>query len=462
MGFLDHYAIRNIYGALPYFLQNWAISLVGWGVRRRRLGRNFSSLLKSYIERDSWARDRLRAFRDERLREFVLSAVSEVPHYQALIRKMGMSPEEAASPEGFSSLPILSKQDVNSNPHQFNNPGVSKRGVLEQETSGTTGTALAFPVETDSHREQWAVWWRHRFRHGLSLDTWSGLFGGHPIVPQGHRNGRFWRINRPLKQVMFSNYHMSDTNLVLYLEEIRRRGLTWLHGYPSALALLAEAALRTGFELPELRWITTGAETLRDSQAEMMRLAFGIDAVEHYGLSEGVANISQCSEGNYHVDEDFSYVEFIPHAEIAGVHRIVGTNLTNRAFPLLRYDTMDLVVVEEGGCGCGLPGRVVSKIIGREDDYVATPSGHRVGRLDHIFKGVEGIREAQIIQDSPSSLLFRIATAAGFDKVNEDLILTRTRQFLGTEMEVTLEYVDEIYRTSAGKLKFVVSKVDEV
>ena len=157
MGFLDHYAIRNIYGALPYFLQNWAVSLVGWGVRLRRYGRDFGRLLESYVAREGWDEEQLEAFRDERLREFVLRSVSEVPYYQALLRRLGATPEEVATPEGFRLLPIISKQDVNASLLEFRNRAFSKRDVLEQETSGTTGTALAFPIAIHSHREQWAV-----------------------------------------------------------------------------------------------------------------------------------------------------------------------------------------------------------------------------------------------------------------------------------------------------------------
>ena len=372
-----------------------------------------------------------------------------------------MIPEEAATPEGISKLPILDRRVVNANLQRFHNPFITKGKVLERETSGTTGTPLKFPVEEAAHREQWAVWWRYWMRHGIKLGTWSGLCGGHPIVPQGSKSQRFWRTNWPLKNVMFSNYHMSKAHLPRYLKEIKRRKLTWLHGYPSSLVLLAEGALAAGIELPQLRWITTGAETLRDMQGEKIRLAFGVDAIQHYGLSEGVANISQCPAGNYHVDEDFSYVELIPHPQIPGVHKIVGTNFANPAFPLIRYDTGDLAVIKEDGCKCGLPGRAVSRILGRVDDYIVTPEGNSVGRLDHIFKGIDGIREAQIVQESPGQLLYRISKSGSEESINETLILERSRQFLGSKMKIAFEYVDKIYRTGSGKMEFVVSHLDK-
>lgn len=108
------------------------------------------------------------------------------------------------------------------------------------------------------------------------------------------------------------------------------------------------------------------------------------------------ANISQCLEGFLHVDEDFAAVEFLPAG--GDQYRIVGTNLSNLAFPLIRYDTGDLATLTDAICECGRPGRIVEHLDGRQEDYVVTRSGAQLGRIDHIFKDMINIREAQIRQ----------------------------------------------------------------
>ena len=148
-----------------------------------------------------------------------------------------------------------------------------------------------------------------------------------------------------------------------------------------------------------VRWVTVGGENLLKGQEEVMTRAFGIRPLQHYGLAEAVANISQCERGRLHVDEDFAAVEFLPEESGQG-HRIVGCNFTNLATPLLRYDTGDVVTIDEQGCGCGRPGRVVAAIDGRREDYVELGNGARVGRMDHVFKDMTNIREAQIVYRS--------------------------------------------------------------
>jgi hypothetical protein len=132
--------------------------------------------------------------------------------------------------------------------------------------------------------------------------------------------------------------------------------------------LLAGLLLERGETLSYTpRWITTGAENLMPHQAGIIREAFGRFPVQHYGMAEAVANFFQCPAGALHVDEDFAAVEFLPVAGEEGL-RVVGTNLSNPATPLLRYDVGDRVEIAASSCACGLPGRVIACVDGRQED----------------------------------------------------------------------------------------------
>ena len=68
--------------------------------------------------------------------------------------------------------------------------------------------------------------------------------------------------------------------------------------------------------------------------------------------------------------------------------QIVGTTIHNAAMPFLRYATGDFARLSHQPCPCGRAFPVVENIEGRQDDYVITPSGKWIGRLDIPFKGV--------------------------------------------------------------------------
>jgi phenylacetate-CoA ligase len=258
---------------------------------------------------------------------------------------------------------------------------------------------------------------------------------------------------------------MSPENLTAYVNELRSRRPPWLHGYPSLLALLAAHLVDTGSDLGyDVRWVTTGAENLLPHQSLLMERAFGVKPLQHYGLTEGVANISQCELRALHVDEDFAAVEFIPVGGNGsnGLHRIVGTNLSNLATPLIRYDSQDLATLREGGsCSCGRPGRVVERIDGRSEDYVVLGNGVRLGRMDHIFKDMVNIQEAQIHQVRPGEITIRVVRGRDYVDEDERALLRETAKRVGGDMKTRIEYVSVLTRSSQGKLRLVVSEIPE-
>jgi phenylacetate-CoA ligase len=262
--------------------------------------------------------------------------------------------------------------------------------------------------------------------------------------------------------VLFSGYHMNATNLPDYVSELRRRRPPWIHGYPSLLSLLAAYLVDSGQELGyAVRWVTTGAENLLPHQSAVIEEGLGVKPVQHYGLAEGVANISQCELGAFHVDEDYAAVEFVPLGN-DGLHRIVGTNFTNPAAPFIRYDTQDLATIREGAsCSCGRPGRVVEGIDGRREDYVVLANGTRIGRMDHIFKDLTSIREAQIHQSRPGEIKIRVVRGRAYREADELALVRETVKRVGQETKLEVEYVDALPRSSNGKLRLVVSEVPD-
>jgi phenylacetate-CoA ligase len=254
---------------------------------------------------------------------------------------------------------------------------------------------------------------------------------------------------------------MSPSHLPYYVEELRQRRLLWLHGYPSLLSTLAAHLLDREIDLGyRVRWITIGAENLMSHQAELIHRAFGVRPRQHYGMSEGVANISECEQGSLHVDEDFAVVEFLPHPSGSG-YRIVGTNLSNLATPLLRYEVQDLATLAETACGCGRPGRIVASVDGRQEDYILLPGGARLGRLDHVFKDLTIIREAQIVQGRVGEVSVRVVRSRGYGAADERRLLKELRSRIGVDTAVSIDYVETLPRSRTGKLRFVVSELPE-
>lgn len=447
----------GVYPRLPIPLQNLFCSLAGWKLRRMRFAGEYPRLLGEAKARTFLPAAELLRYRDERLRRFVDHAVATTPYYRDLFARLRLNPSDIRSLADLEQLPILSKAEIQSRPLDFQSQAPGDR-TYPSHTSGSTGAGLTFRITRASLREQWAIWWRYWSWHGLTPGVWSALFTGRSIVPLEQQHAPFWRINRPGRQILFSGYHMSETTLPAYIDELERRHPPWIVGYPSLLAAVAEHLVSHGRKLNyQVRWVSTASENLQPHQQMLIRAAFGVSPFQHYGNSEAVASFAECPAGRLHVDEDFSAVEFVPSADYGGGCRVVGTNFSNPATPLLRYEVQDMATPSDELCSCGRASRVVATVDGRQEDYVVLANGARLGRLDHAFKDLDRIREAQIHQARPGAITVRVVRSPEYTEVDERRLRAELAQRLGDSTEIAVEYHEKLPRTAAGKLRFVVS-----
>ncbi|MGA9762909.1 MAG: hypothetical protein WBQ14_10855 [Gaiellaceae bacterium] len=225
------------------------------------------------------------------------------------------------------------------------------------------------------------------------------------------------------------------------------------------MALIASYLVETKTDLGyEVRWITTSSENLLPMHADLMERAFGVRPVQHYGMVEAIGNLSECDKGKLHVDEELGSIEFIPITE--SLYRVVGTNVTNRAMPLIRFECNDHVTIDPGeSCSCGRPGRVITRVDGRQEDYVVLQNGVRLGRVDRIFFGLPNIREAQIRQERIGEMQVLVRRGTQYGKEDEERLRAEIAKTIHDGTRVTIDYVDDIERTASGKLRLVVSSV---
>lgn len=450
---------EEVYKSLPITLQHLACSIEGWRLSNRRYNHEFGEIQRALHGRVGCRLEEQQQLRNARLHAHVQAAI-QCPFWIERFKKYGVNASVHNLEDELKKLPVLTKVEVQDQAEAIRNPSIDKEGLLSSHTSGTTGSGLVFAETSTAEKERWAVWWRYRGWHGLTQDMWCGYFGGRSVVPLTQSAPPFWRLNYPGRQILFSGYHLSPTTADAYLDALDKYSPSWLHGYPSILSLIAGYLLERGRPLKRTPVVvTTGAENLLPQQKQLMQQAFGCPVRQHYGQAESVANISECPDGHLHVDEDFALVEFLPVDEQSDVRKIVGTNWSNPAFPLIRYDTGDHVRFPVASPSCRMSGRVVESVDGRKEDYVVLPSGVRLGRLDHIFKDLTQIREAQIYQPARDMIILKIVKRERYGPEDERRLLDEAYKRLGQEMAIKLEYVTALERSRTGKLRFVISEV---
>ncbi|MCA9218190.1 MAG: phenylacetate--CoA ligase family protein [Planctomycetales bacterium] len=443
---------ERIYSSLPVTLQNFVCCIKGLQIRRQRYDARFLALLNEAKNRVKWTGEQVADYQAERLMRFVEHAIKNVPYYA----ETGIRVKDVRSVEDLHKLPVINKENVRANRSKFIASNVHKREIVHCHTSGTTGAGLKFLSTRDAIREQWAVWWRFRSTYGIPLHETCAYFGGRSVVPVQQAKPPYCRFNIPCGQLMLSAYHLSGNTVSSYVETLNRRQPKWFHGYPSFMSTLAQLMVENDLALDySPKWVTTGSENMLDHQREAIYNAFGVTPAQSYGMSEAVANISERPNGALTVDEDFAYTEFVPNDGHS--YRVVGTNFTNLAMPLIRYEVGDLVTISDDDRMTGW--RTVSTLDGRQEDSIVTANGSVVGRLDHIFKDAVNVREAQIYQPDTSRLIVRIVPERNYGAGDEAALRQEFASRIGSGTLVQFDIVESIEKTSRGKLRFVISDV---
>lgn len=452
-------SIRSLYYTLPQPAKNLISTAYGFQQRRTRYGKVFQETLNFLRESQLWSNEKLFEYQREKVSEFLKDAIQNTPFYKN---------DPLYQENSLENFPLIKKQDLREHLQNFYHSDLKKIPHIWAHTSGTTGSAIVFPISREHFKREYAF-------HALAYE-WGGVSltnrdrvafcSGHPVAQPNRQKPPFWVYDYANNWLYFSSYHLTSENLKHYIRELEIFQPKMLGGYPSSIYLLAMAYEKFGSKSLKLKSIFTSSETLLNFQRQKIESAFDTKIFNLYGNTEKCAYIIECEKGELHLKLEHSAVEILNEqnekCKNGETGRIISTCFGNRAFPLIRYDVGDAVTIAKNQTSlCGRGGVLIEKIIGRVEDYIVTPDGRFVGRLDHLFKDSLNVKEAQIVQKQRDEILIRLVCEKDFTEKDEQLILQEARLRLGDGIEIKFEQVSEIPRAANGKFRFVVSEIPQ-
>lgn len=301
---------------------------------------------------EGWNSDRVAEYQDHRASQVQAFAARFSPHYRAVGASEG--------PQGLGS--ITTKEDIRRGFDDYRLRWMPARTVT---TGGTNGVPAMVSVSIQSTLIEWghiAYTWGMA---GVDVTCPKLTFRG-STLGQGFAERPFF-YQATYNHFAVSPFHLSPGLFQNLLDEMGDFRPVAIWGYPSAITPFAQWVREVG-PLPALqsiRAVLLASEGAFDWQVELFKQAFGAAVVRWYGQSEKVAFASGCPRGDdaYHVHPTYGQVELVDD-------RIVATGFTNRAMPLLRYDTEDTAGELQAGCECGSPFPTLKKVRGRWDQML--------------------------------------------------------------------------------------------
>jgi phenylacetate-CoA ligase len=455
------------YFALPIFIQNWSVTAAGYARFRSRFGSHFQRILREWEDSVQWPEERLLDLQRRRLRALIEHARRHVPYYRDLPEPSRSEDPVEAIREMLSEIPPLEKWVYRDHPEAFLARDLSRGSLVSGYTSGTTGSALPLWCTPEALAEEYASVWRMRRSCGVASPREPNLtFNGSMIVPFDQTEPPFWRTSAYDRRTLFSVYHMAPENLPAYIDAAHNLPARYVEGYPSAIHLVARSMLREGRPIPpgRITAVFTSSESLLAFQRQTIEKAFNAPVRDRYGVSEKCVSMTECERGFLHVDMEFGIVEVEgePDADGSVTGPLVVTGLASDATPMLRYRIGDVGTRMGKPCACGRLGDVFEHVDGRIEDYVLTPDGRLIGRLDHIFKQQYQVAEAQILQETRDAIDILLVPREGYGDASSALLIKEARARLGSEIEIRIRTVDHIPREPNGKFRAVKSKVGTI
>lgn len=324
-------------------------------------------------EIETASREQIHQWQSERLVKQVQHVWEHVPFYRKKMEEAGVTPEDIQSADDLHKLPFLTKDDLkNCYPY-----GLLAKPLGEcvriQSTSGTTGKrVVAFYTQHDIDL------WEECCARALTaagatnedvcqVSYGYGLFtGGAGLNGGSHKIGA---LTLP----------MSSGNTDRQIQFMMDLGSTILCCTPSYAAYLGESINERGVkDRIKLKAGIFGAEAWTEEMRQDIQEKLGIKAYDIYGLTEisGPGVSFECSEqAGMHINEDHFIAEVInpetgevlPYGEKG---ELVFTCITKEAFPLLRYRTRDICILNAEKCKCGRTHIRMTKPLGRSDDML--------------------------------------------------------------------------------------------
>ncbi len=455
--------INSLYLRSPIFVKNLFATLYGFVLHRKRHKEHYFSTYKLLKETEFLSTEQLKEIQLPLLKDFLVFSYNNSEFYKAIFDENNFNPEKLTCAEDLKSLPIISKSDVERNIRKINCSHLFTNVEFSQTSGGTRGNPLKLFITNECAQKGEAYMSLLYSWYDLSQKRKMAKCAGQVICSPAQKKPPYWVTDLYNKSLYLSSFNLSEDNLLHYVKKLEKFNPDVIEGYPSSLYLLALAAKYYKKQINPM-FVRTGSESLLDYQREAIEGAFNCKVHNFYGSGENCVKAIECHKGKIHFQLLYGYTEFLnekgEQASLGERARVVATGFSNYAFPLIRYDHEDLVVLNENQqCVCGRGGVLVDKIIGRLGDFLITPGKKRVSMFPKLFAGLQGVVNAQFVQNREDEVELRLVTTNKLNTSNENIIINNARETLGNEIQIKIRYVNEIKKEKNGKFKFIISNI---
>lgn len=393
--------------------------------------------------------------RKKRLNEFLSFVTSNTVYYKG---------------KKYNSLldfPVIDKKIILDNYSSFTTPAKLIPGQIGpihvQKTSGSTGTPFEIPQDT-----------RCRTRRIATIKVANELIGFHSFEPMMHLRAikHYWNMagemiwNKDLQILYVDNANLTEKRVEEIIKAINEYKIKVVRGYMTTIDTITRYALEHNINLDTKPTFISVGELLLES-LRLRIIMMGCKVISQYGNEEnGILGQSEFngSGSNIILNRANCYIEILKmdRDEPVGedeLGRIVVTDFSNYAMPMIRYEIGDLAMIDK----VSESGEILSikNLSGRKTDLIYRTDGTCVDIFNSIPAEIYNnpcVRQWQFIQKDRSYYQLNLCVSNESVKADEENFIKLLEQILGDDAIVDVFYKDEIPVLSSGKRKVVINE----
>ncbi|WP_324024086.1 hypothetical protein QSV08_13935 [Maribacter sp. BPC-D8] len=349
----------------------------------------------------------------------------------------------------FLQLPPLTREEIQFNFKHIKADNITLSKCKKVSTSGSTGPSLT--ILHDKRHPETPIRWRILEWWGIKpWENQAFIYRFKKPLWERFTNTIMWW---PTKRVFLAAANPSKKQLEKFVTQLNKIKPTLIQGYVDVVFEFALYLLDNNIKIhpPKMVWVTSAP--LFEAQRELMEKAFGAPVCDQYGNTEIMLIAAECPEQNgLHIMQDTVHIEFVDAnnqpvpSNTSG--RILLTDLTNYAFPLIRYEIGDegKYLIEK--CSCTKPFPLMQNVQGRRAVHIQTPTGLNI-KGEHLMamfnSFMKHFKEIQLHQNLDYAVCIKYVPREQFTHVEEiknmaQLLTERSRK----EIKVSTEKVERV------------------
>ncbi len=357
---------------------------------------------------ETMPRKALEALQIEKLCSMLEQIYGRNRFYTDKLDAAGIHPDSIQTLDDLRRLPLTEKSELvqaQSDALPFGSNTTFEESAYSRfhQTSGTTGTPLRV-LDTPESWDWWGRCWGHVLA-GAGLTENDRMFVPFSFGPFIG----FWAAVEGAQKINALMIPGGGRDSLQRLHLMKELGSTAMCCTPTYALRLAEVAQESGFDLSEipLRTLIHAGEPGANVPATKARIesVWNAKCYDHAGASEIGAHSFECElqPNGTHVTESEFIVEVLNPETLEPVPageqgELIITNLGRIGYPVIRYRSGDLVVLNQQKCTCGRSfARFEGGVIGRADDMVVVRGVNIFpSAVENLVRQCESVEEFRI------------------------------------------------------------------